>query len=54
MEEILIQRAVKTTIQTLYDKSLFDSFPKTDAVSKDFLFVQRRRPQLVEVIDVIQ
>ena len=26
MEEILIQRAVKTTIQTLYDKGLFDNF----------------------------
>ena len=54
MEEILIQRAVKTTIQTLYDKSFFDIFPNADAVSIDFLFVQRRRPHLVEVTDVIQ
>ena len=54
MEEILFQRAVKTTIQTLYDKSFFDSFPNADAVSIDFLFVQRRRPHLVEVTDVIQ
>ena len=54
MEEILIQRAVKTTIQTLYDESFFDSFPNADAVSIDFLFVQRRRPHLVAVTDVIQ
>ena len=26
VEEILIQRAVKTTIQILYDKGLFDNF----------------------------
>ena len=34
MEEILIQRDVKTTIQTLYDKSFFDKFPNADAVSE--------------------
>ena len=28
VEEILVQRAVKTTIQILYDKGLFDNFQK--------------------------
>ena len=35
-EEILIQNAVKTTIQTLYGKGLFDSSPKSDKVLKCF------------------
>ena len=30
VEEILIQRAVKTTIQILYDKGLFDKFQNAD------------------------
>ena len=30
VEEILIQRAVKTTIQILYDKGLFDNFQNAD------------------------
>ena len=32
VEEILIQRAVKTTIQILYDKGLFDNYPNADKV----------------------
>ena len=32
IEDILIQRAVKTTIQILYDKGLFDKFQKADKV----------------------
>ena len=36
MEENLIQIAVKTTIQLLYDNGLFDNFPNADNVSKDF------------------
>ena len=36
---VLIQRAVKTNIQILYDKALFDSFPNADKVLKVFLFV---------------
>ena len=46
VEEILIQRAVKTTIQILYDKGLFDNFQNADKVLKDFLFTTRRRPDL--------
>ena len=48
IEDILIQRAVKTTIQTLYDKGLFDKFQNADKVLEDFLFTTRRRPDLSE------
>ena len=48
VEDILIQRAVKTTIQILYDKGLFDKFQNADKVSEDFLFTTRRRPDLSE------
>ena len=42
VEEILVQRAVKTTIQILYDKGLFDKFQNADKVLEDFLFTTRR------------
>ena len=48
VEEILVQRAVKTTIQILYDKGLFDNFQNAEEVLKDFLFTTRRRPDLSE------
>ena len=48
VEEILIQRAVKTTIQILYDKGLFDNFQNADKVLEDFLFTTRRRGGLSE------
>ena len=48
VEEILIQRAVKTTIQILYDKGLFDNYANADKVLEDFLFVTRRRGDLEE------
>ena len=51
VEEILIQRAVKTTIQILYDKGLFDNFQNAEEVLKDFLFTTRRRPDLEKVND---
>ena len=38
VEDILIQRAVKTTIQVLYDRGLFDNFQNAEEVLKDFLF----------------
>ena len=46
VEEISIQRAVKTTIEILYDKGLFDNFPNADKVLEDFLFTTRRRGDL--------
>ena len=51
VEEILVQRTVKTTIQILYDKGLFDNFQNAEEVLKDFLFTTRRRPDLQEVKD---
>ena len=41
VEEILIQRAVKTTKQILYDKGLFDNYANADKVLEDFLFTTR-------------
>ena len=55
MEEILIQRAVKTTIPILYDKGLFDNFQNADKVLEDFLFTTTRRGDLSEQVnDVVQ
>ena len=48
VEEILVQRAVKTTIQILYDKGLFDNYQNADKVLEDFLFTTRRRGDLSE------
>ena len=48
VEEILVQRAVKTTIQILYDKGLFDKIQNADKVLEDFLFTTRRRGDLSE------
>ena len=48
VEEFLIQRAVKTTIQILYDKGLFDNYANADKVLEDFLFTTRRRGDLSE------
>ena len=48
VEEILVQRAVKTTFQILYDKGLFDNYANADKVLEDFLFVTRRRVDLEE------
>ena len=42
VEEVSIQRAVKTTIHILYDKGLFDIFQNADKVLIDLLFVTRR------------
>ena len=54
VEDILIQRVVKTTIQILYDKGLFDKFQNAEEVLKDFLFTTRRRPALEKVNDDVQ
>ena len=54
VEYILVQRAVRTTIQILYDKGLFDNYANADKVLEDFLFTTRRRGDLGEVDDVVQ
>ena len=46
VEDILFQKAVKTTIQILYDKGLFDNYATADKVLEDFLFTTRRRGDL--------
>ena len=51
VEDILIQRAVKTTIKILYDKGLFDNYANADKVLEDFLFTSRRRGDLSEQIN---
>ena len=51
VEDILIQRAVKTTIQILYDKGLFDNYANADKVLQDFLFTLRRRDDLSEQVN---
>ena len=48
VEEILIQRAVKTTIKILYHKGLFANYANADKVLEDFLFTTRRRGDLSE------
>ena len=52
--EDLIQRAVKTTIQILYVKGLFDNYANADKVLEDFLFVTRRRDKIEKVTDTVQ
>ena len=37
VEEMLVQRTLKTTIQILYDKGIFDNFLNADKVLKNFL-----------------
>ena len=51
VEENLIQKAVKTTLQKFYDQGFFDEYDNADAVLEDFLFVERRRPDLEELND---
>ena len=51
VENILIQIAVKTTIQILYDEGLFDNYANADEVSEDFLFITRRRGDLSEPVN---
>ena len=51
VEDVLIQRAVKTTIQILFDKGLFDNFQNADNVLEDFSFTTRRRGDLSEEVN---
>ena len=51
VEGILIQRAVKTKIQILFDKGLFDNYANADKVLEDFLFTTRRKEDLSEQVN---
>ena len=49
IEEILIEKALETTIQKHYDKGLFDNYENADEVLKDFILLEvneRCRPDL--------
>ena len=46
VEDISVQKGVKLTIQTLYDKGIFDNFQNADMVLEVFLFSPRRRADL--------
>ena len=39
-EKVLVQRAVKTTIQILYDKGLFDNYANVDKLLEEFCLQQ--------------
>ena len=56
VEEVLIQGAVKTTKQLLFDKVLFENYANADAVLEGFSFTTRRRGDLSEQVndDVVQ
>ena len=54
VEEVSFEKAVKTTIQILYDKGIFDNCDFTDEVLRDYLFVETCKPDLEEANDVIQ
>ena len=43
VEEILVQRAVKTTIQILYDKGLFDNYANADKVFGRFFIYDKEK-----------
>ena len=46
---------MKTFIRILYDKGFFDNYAQADKVLGDFLFVARRRGNLLEqVYDDVQ
>ena len=51
IQDISIQRAVKTTIQILDDKGLFDNYGSADKVLEYFLFTTRRREDLSEQVN---
>ena len=42
VKEVLIQRAVKMTMQIHYHKGLFDNYANADKNLEDFLFTTRR------------
>ena len=57
-DEILIGKAVKATIQILYDKGLFHNYDNADEVLKNYLITdednERRRPDSEEINDVFE
>ena len=54
VEQSLIQRAVKTTVQILYIKGFFGKYANAEKVLEDFLYPRRRRGDLGKVNDFVQ
>ena len=55
-EEVLIERAVKTTIQILYGKRILDNYDNANELLKNCLLIEvnkRRRPDLDPIYDVV-
>ena len=54
-EEVLIEKAVKTIIEILFDKGLSDNYDNAGEILKKFLHFdeinERRRPDLVKLND---
>ena len=55
VEEVLFEKTVKWTIQTLYDRGLFDNCDHADVVLKHYLFIDevnnRRGADLEELVN---
>ena len=51
VEETFFQRAVKMTMQILYDKGVFDNYANADKVLEDFLFDTQRIGDLSEQVN---
>ena len=49
-EEALIEKAVKSFIQVLYGKRIFDKYDIAVEVLKDYLLIEKPRPNLEEVL----
>ena len=47
VEDILIQRPVKTTIQLLYDKGLFDNYANADKVLEVFFVYNKEKRGII-------
>ena len=43
-EGVLIEKAVKTSTQILYDKGLFDNYNNADEALEDYQLIERCRP----------
>ena len=43
VDDVLVQRAVRTMIQILYDKGLFEDYANADKFLEGFLLTTRRR-----------
>ena len=57
MEEVLVERALKTTIRILYDKGSSDKYDNTDEVLKDYLLIdgvnERRRREIWQLNEYV-